>query len=77
LPVDVDIGFVFPACRYLLVMDVEHNTCGFSHLSPHEYFESCVRTTSQAHAFVAKTLSGAVVRRRTAENRVNSNTSRN
>jgi hypothetical protein len=55
VPVDVNIDFVLHACRNLLVVDAQLQTCGFSHLSVQEYFESRVWTLSQAHAFVAKT----------------------
>ncbi len=54
-PVDIDIDFVLRACRNLLVLDPEEKTCGFSHLSVQEYFESRVWSASQAHALIAKT----------------------
>jgi ankyrin repeat protein len=54
-PVDVDIDFVLHVCRNLLVVDMRQSTCGFSHLSVQEYFETRVWTLSQAHAHATKT----------------------
>jgi ankyrin repeat protein len=54
-PVDVDIEFVRRACRNLLVVNPKEGTCGFSHLSVQEYFETRVWSASQAHGLVAKT----------------------
>jgi hypothetical protein len=54
-PVDVNLDFILHACRNLLVVDARLNTCGFSHLSVQEYFETRVWTPSQSHAHAAKT----------------------
>jgi ankyrin repeat protein len=53
-PVDIDIDFVLYACRNLLVVDPQLDTCGFSHLSAQEYLESRAWSLSQAHAHAAK-----------------------
>ncbi len=53
--VDVSIDFVLLACRNLLVVDPQEETCGFSHLSVQEYFESRVWSMNVVHALVAKT----------------------
>jgi ankyrin repeat protein len=53
--VDSDIDFVLQACRNLLVVDANTNTCHFAHQSLSEYVEWRIWTSSQAHAHVAKT----------------------